>query len=107
VLLIARQPSLETAIEPFPLSPGLSDESALQQDGVKLFISRASRANPRFRLRPGDAATINELCNRFDNLPLAIELLASWTDVLKPDEMLKRDVSMLESRGTGGDPRHA
>jgi len=111
VLVTSRHPvdathEVRVELHPFVSEAGLSDESALEQDSVKLFINRATRRNPRFRLRPGDAAIVSELCNRFDGLPLAIELLAGWSDVLTPAEMRERGLSQLEQRSVSDDPRH-
>lgn len=51
-------------------------------DGVRLFVERASSADPGFRPGDDDAPTIAEVCRRLDGLPLALELAAARTDVL-------------------------
>jgi predicted ATPase len=50
-------------------------------EGVALFCERA-------RLEP--SAAIEELCERLDSLPLAIELAAASTRVLSPEQLLAR-----------------
>lgn len=94
LLITSRRPgglSSEHRIEldPFVAPGDLGDVTALEQDGVRLFLDRATRRNPAFRLRPGDAAAINDMCRRVDGLPLAIELASGWSDVMKPAEMLR------------------
>jgi predicted ATPase len=98
----------ERAVEvlPFTTRIDLIDDAALEQDAVQLFIHRAAARAQRFRIRPGDAARISELCQRFDGLPLAIELLAGWADVLTPADMLQRGIRQLDRRASGDDPRH-
>ena len=57
--------------------PVLPDDEA-----VALFKERASVAEPR--------ETVVEICRRLDGLPLAIELAASRTRLLSPDQLLVR-----------------
>jgi non-specific serine/threonine protein kinase len=111
LLLTSRRPggmNGEHRIElvPFVAPDDLGDAAALEQEGVQLFMDRAARRNPAFRLRPGDAAAINDLCRRVDGLPLAIELASGWSDVMKPADMLREGVMRLGQRGSDGDPRH-
>jgi predicted ATPase len=56
------------------------------RDGVELFVTRASAVDPAFRA--GD--TVDELCARLDELPLAIELAAARTGVFSVDQLLER-----------------
>jgi predicted ATPase len=57
--------------------PPLTDDAA-----VELFRARAVDAEPE--------ATVREICRRLDHLPLAIELAAARTRVLRPDDLLQR-----------------
>ena len=57
---------------------------------VALFVERAREANPAFALTPDNAATIVELCQRLDGLPLALELAAARLSLLTPMALLQR-----------------
>jgi len=72
-------------------------------EGLDLFAARAAAIDPAFEA--DDAAA--ELCTRLDNLPLAIELAAARTGVLRPEQILERLGSRLDLlKGTrDADPR--
>jgi predicted ATPase len=55
---------------------------------VQLFVERATAANPNFRLSLENREAVADVCARLDGLPLAIELAASRSKWLTPDEML-------------------
>ena len=59
--------------------------------GVALFLDRAPYCQVNRTDRPEDAlATIAEICERLDGLPLAIELAAARTRLLSPKQLLVR-----------------
>ena len=59
-----------------------------QEAATALFQERAHEVEPRFRPDVVDEQAIERICTRLDNLPLAIELVASRIRVLKPRELL-------------------
>jgi predicted ATPase len=69
-----------------------------QGEAVALFCTRAG-------LEPTD--TITELCNRLDNLPLAVELAAARTTSLSPTQIVQRLAQRLDllKGGRDADPR--
>ncbi len=76
----------------------------VEDDAVELFLARA-RA-----VRAGVTRThaVDQLCERLDRLPLALELAAARTKLLSPDALLERLASRLDLlKGTrDADHRH-
>ncbi|HEX9415420.1 MAG TPA: adenylate/guanylate cyclase domain-containing protein [Gaiellaceae bacterium] len=73
------------------------------EDGEALFLARARAARPDFEA--GEA--VSELCDRLENLPLALELAAARVRVLSPEQLLERLAGRLDllKAGRGVDPR--
>ncbi|MGE5433493.1 MAG: ATP-binding protein, partial [Candidatus Doudnabacteria bacterium] len=69
-----------------------------EPDAVELFCARA-------RIEPDDE--VAELCDRLDNLPLALELAAARVSVLAPAQILERISQRLDlfRAGRDADPR--
>jgi predicted ATPase/class 3 adenylate cyclase/DNA-binding CsgD family transcriptional regulator len=57
-------------------------------DGVRLFIDRAAKVRPNFRVTNDNAPAVAEICVRLDGIPLAIELAAARVRALTPDRIL-------------------
>ena len=73
-------------------------------DAVELFLARAGA------VRPGVERTVavDELCERLDHLPLAVELAAARTKLLSPEALLHRLAERLDLPAPrDADPRHA
>jgi predicted ATPase/class 3 adenylate cyclase len=62
----------------------------LRVEAVRLFTERAVAASPRFGVTEENAPAVAAITARLDGLPLAIELAATRTKVLTPQEMLPR-----------------
>ncbi|HEY8598384.1 MAG TPA: helix-turn-helix domain-containing protein, partial [Thermomicrobiales bacterium] len=78
-----------------PLALPLSDRARHAAEiaifpAVQLFIALAGMVAPGFALTPTNAAVIIAICQRLDGLPLALELAAAWTRLLRPAELLAR-----------------
>lgn len=71
-------------------------------DARELFASCARALDPGFRLDPGSAAAVAEICRRLDRLPLAIELAAARSRVLAPAALLARLDNPLTLLTSGG-----
>ena len=65
-----------------------------------LFVASARRVQPDFQLYDEEAPALIHLCRLVDGLPLAVELAASWTNVLSLDDIvaeIEQGLSFLES----------
>jgi predicted ATPase/class 3 adenylate cyclase len=73
------------------------------EDGTELFVARARAALPSFE----SSRAVPELCDRLENLPLALELAAARVRVLSPEHLLERLSRRLDvlKAGRGVDPR--
>jgi predicted ATPase len=65
-------------------------EVVIQSEAVQLFVARAQAANRHFTLDAKNAPAVAEICRRLDGLPLAIELAAARTRLLRADALLAR-----------------
>ncbi len=97
VLLVTSRERLrlsgEHVIEVPPLQvPGTvdNDEVLRGSDAVELFVDRARAAGSDLDLDHGRLETVAEICRRLDGIPLAIELAASRTKLVGPEELLRR-----------------
>lgn len=109
VLVTSRESLRLSGEQEFPVPPlGLPDPERLSEsetlsryDAVALFVERARRVKPDFRLTAENAPSVAGICARLDGLPLAIELAAARVKLLPPQKMLKRLEHRLELL-TGG-----
>ncbi|MBX3070174.1 MAG: tetratricopeptide repeat protein [Thermomicrobiales bacterium] len=100
----------------FPVPPlslelpagGATNEESLSEAG-QLFVARAKAASPNLKLTPDTCASIEDVCQRLDGLPLAIELAASKVRVLSIQSLARMLSSALDilTGGPGDSPdRH-
>jgi predicted ATPase/class 3 adenylate cyclase len=80
VLVTSREPLHVDSEHRFPVDP------LPEGDAAVLFVERARAVSPGFQR----TSTVDEICNRLDGLPLAIELAAARVALLEPDELLAR-----------------
>ncbi|MCV7378651.1 LuxR family transcriptional regulator [Mycobacterium alsense] len=57
-------------------------------EAVSLFVDRARRTRPDFRLTEDNSSAIGEICRRLDGMPLAIELAAARTRTLSLSQIV-------------------
>jgi len=62
----------------------------LKYEAIRLFTARASAASPAFALTEQNAATVAEICQRLDGMPLAIELAAARVRALSVEQIAAR-----------------
>jgi predicted ATPase len=101
VLVTSRAPLKVSGEREFPVPPlslpvrlTAAVEFPLNSEAVALFVDRAVRARPDFRLTAGNIDAVAEICRRLDGLPLAIELAAARVKSLTPEAIAER----LEAR---------
>jgi predicted ATPase len=102
VLATSREPLRLAGEHVWPLGP-------LGDAGPALFVERARAAEPRMSWEPDDPRVV-ELCQRLDNLPLALELAAGQLRRLSLDELSRRldhRLTLLAQRAVGESRRHA
>ncbi|NOK59155.1 MAG: hypothetical protein GFH27_549283n384 [Chloroflexi bacterium AL-W] len=70
-------------------------------EAIHLFLQRAQAYMPDFQLTTENAHAVASICTHLDGLPLAIELIAVHTPLLKPQDMVRRlcsaNLYLLES----------
>ncbi|HRQ41866.1 MAG TPA: BTAD domain-containing putative transcriptional regulator [Chloroflexota bacterium] len=67
---------------------------------LKLFALTASRIQPEFQLTPENLGLVTEICRLVEGMPLAIELAASWLELLSLAEIkaeITRNLDFLET----------
>jgi predicted ATPase/transcriptional regulator with XRE-family HTH domain len=100
----------------YPVSPlllpdtegHLSLETLAEYPSIILYVNRAQATDPYFTLTEANAYAVAEICSKLDGLPLAIELAAAHTRLLKPQELLTRlnhRLSLLSGGPTDLPPR--
>ncbi|MBY0242174.1 MAG: helix-turn-helix transcriptional regulator, partial [Burkholderiaceae bacterium] len=77
-LALPESPALMAPAAPTaPADDGVLPFAALAASpAVQLFVERAANGMDGFRLTPGNAACVADICRRLDGIPLAIELAA-------------------------------
>lgn len=68
--------------------PGLDELTEIAS--VELFVQRAAASVADFRVTPGNAQAVAEICYRLDGIPLALELAAACIPVLTPEQIAGR-----------------
>ena len=70
--------------------PDSSPASLLEYESTRLFIDRATKAEPRFHFTDHNASPIAQICQRLDGIPLAIELAAARVKLFTPEQIAER-----------------
>ena len=99
VVVTSRSPLRISGEQEYPVHP-LETSASGAQDSVALFVERARRVRPGFDPGP-EAATIAEICELLDGLPLGIELAAARTSLLPLPAIRDRLGARLPLPGAG------
>jgi predicted ATPase/DNA-binding SARP family transcriptional activator len=84
-LLVTSREPLRVSGEHVHAVPPLGEEEA-----IDLFVTRARDADDAFRLSDENRPAVEDVCERLDGLPLALELAAARVRTLDPSDMLSR-----------------
>jgi len=79
----------------YPLD-GLDYQAGTDSPAYQLFLDVARRHHPGFEPSPAEQQEILAFCEAVEGLPLAIELAATWMDVMGPDELVTQLRSSLD-----------
>jgi len=80
-----------------PAAGGLSGYEA-----ARLFVERASAANPGFALTERNAVAVAQICRRLEGMPLAIELAAARARVISAEQIASRLEGSFSVLARGG-----
>jgi predicted ATPase len=92
--------------------PGSQQEAAdhiLDSSSVEMFITRAKALDTSFSPKPGELASIAEICRQLDGIPLAIEFAAARAAFVGPQQVaaaLRDRFALLISGHRTAVPRH-
>lgn len=90
-LQIAGEASYQLEPLGVPAASATPDPDTLrQQDAVRLFIERATAAQPAFRLTAANAPAVAAICAQLDGIPLALELAAARVRTLTVEAIAAR-----------------
>ena len=97
VLATSRAPLHLMGEHQFPVGPlsareayGASAGVPARSAAMELFRQRARAVAPHFELTAANAATVEQICRKLDELPLAIELAAARVKLFPPRALLDR-----------------
>jgi predicted ATPase len=65
-------------------------DELMRHEAVRLFVDRATAAQPAFSLTPENAAAVADICRGLDGIPLALELAAARTRALSVQAIAQR-----------------
>jgi predicted ATPase/class 3 adenylate cyclase len=88
---------------------GLAENGNGDSGALRLFVERATQAEPAFLLDDGDRAEARRICRLVEGLPLGIELAASWVSVLSCAEIadeIERNIDFLATSMRDVPERH-
>jgi predicted ATPase len=94
---------------PFPQEASPEPAVAREADAVRLFVRRAHRARPSYRLTDAEVPEVVRVCRLVEGLPLGLELAASWVRVMTVREIadaIERDIDVLVSPERDAPERH-
>ena len=85
----------ETTYHVLPLAipsaqEAFTPETLSRYEAVRLFVDRATAAQPAFRITLQNAPAVAQICHRLDGIPLALELAAARVRALSVEKIAER-----------------
>ncbi|HSM58923.1 MAG TPA: BTAD domain-containing putative transcriptional regulator [Candidatus Sulfomarinibacteraceae bacterium] len=111
ILATSREPLNLYEEQRYPLE-GLgvaSGEAGTDYAAAALFLETVRRRQPAFEVAPEEASSLAEICRLVAGMPLALELSASWIEVLSLREIaaeIRKGLSLLETSVRNVPARH-
>lgn len=96
ILITSRKVTGTRGERVWPVPPMTAD------DAVRLFAARAQERLPSFQPSGAAVGAVDDLCERLDRLPLAIELAAGWVGTLSVDQILRRGPALAATLDDAG-----
>jgi diguanylate cyclase (GGDEF)-like protein len=100
----------------YPIAPDMVQAAGERHSAIDLFLSSARRARADLSMTADDLASVAEICQLVEGMPLAIVLAASWVSLLSLQEIaseIRRSLDILETElrgvsadGVAGGARH-
>jgi predicted ATPase/class 3 adenylate cyclase len=87
---VYRVPSLSLPQDFRSAKEGLDLESLMNYEALRLFVERATKVEPHFRLTETNVSFVTQICRRLDGIPLAIELAAARVKLFTPEQIAAR-----------------
>ena len=87
-LAIAREQAYEIGPLELPPTDQVTVDDLARYDATSLFLQRAARWAPGFRLTESNAHEVSRVCRALEGLPLALELAAAQVDRMAPERLL-------------------
>jgi predicted ATPase len=93
----------------YPQSKAITLEEAQDFEAIHLFTQRAKKTKLEFSPNEDNIATIIEICQLVEGVPLALELAATWVRFMTLDdivEQIKTNLSFLANQSRNSYERH-
>lgn len=89
-LHLAEERVLPLAPLPYPVSDRADRDELTASPAVQLLVARIAETRGAVPVQADELAAVAAICRRLDGIPLAIELAAGWSRLLRPRELLQR-----------------
>jgi len=86
-----------------------SEETGSEYAAAKLFLQTVRRRRPDFEITPADMSCLADICRLVEGMPLALELAASWIELLSLREIaarIQQNLGFLETNVRNVPTRH-